>query len=184
MPTDWTIRPCASVCSLCGTAFADRQTLHTRLLFSRDGYLRQDFCADCWPRRDAAQDAPLPATEISDWTATYHAPPPKPLPPVQRETAESLLRQLIETDDPANAAPLFILAVMMERRRIFIERKVALQPDGARLRLYEHRKTGETFLIPDPGLRLTDLEPVQLQVLSLLSAPPNPPPLENQQISQ
>ncbi|MBO7434381.1 hypothetical protein J6U76_00090 [bacterium] len=184
MPFNWSLRPCAAACHLCGTAFADRQTLHSRLLFTREGYDRQDYCLDCWPRRAADPDASPAATEVSDWTHDFHAPPPKAAPPVQRESAEALLRQLIETDDPAQAAPLFVLAVMLERRRIFVERQVALQPDGRRLRLYEHRKTGETFLIPDPNLRLADLEPVQLQVLSLLSAPPNPAPLENQRISQ
>lgn len=168
MLAEWNVRPCAAVCHLCGAEFVDKQPLHSRLLFSLDGYARQDFCATCWPQRASAPATSLAATEVSDWTHPFHAPPPKAPEPVQRETAETLLRQLIESDDPSNAAPLFVLAVMLERRRIFVERQVAIQPDGHRIRLYEHKKTGETFLIPDPNLRLADLEPIQLQVMNLL----------------
>lgn len=168
MIAEWNVRGCAPACHLCQTPFADRQGLHSRLMFSQDGYARQDFCADCWPRRADDPATSLVDTEVSDWNATYHAPAPRPEEALRKETAEDLLRQLMETDDPANAAPMFILAVMLERRRIFVEKQVTLQPDGRRIRLYEHKKTGETFVVPDPDLKLSELEPIQEQVMALL----------------
>jgi hypothetical protein len=36
------------------------------------------------------------------------------------------------------------------------------------VRVYEHRKSGETFLVVDPKLSLNEIEPVQLQVITLL----------------
>ena len=63
---------------------------------------------------------------------------------------------------------IFVLAVMLERRRLFVERDVQLFEDGGKKRIYEHRGTGETFVIVDPQLRLTDLEHVQTEVVTLL----------------
>ena len=37
-------------------------------------------------------------------------------------------------------------------------------------------RTGETFLIPDPHLRLDQLEHVQAEVAALLAPPPSPAP--------
>jgi hypothetical protein len=50
--------------------------------------------------------------------------------------------------------------------------------DGRITRIYEHPKTGEVFVIPDPGLRLDQLAAVQAEVSALLA--PEPAPLEPQ----
>ena len=85
-----------------------------------------------------------------------------------KETAESLLRQLIEVEDPSKTNVMYILAVMLERRRIFAERDVQERRDGMKIRVYEHKKTGETFLIPDPQLKLSDIHHVQEEVVAML----------------
>jgi hypothetical protein len=36
--------------------------------------------------------------------------------------------------------------------------------------VYEHGETGDVFLVPDPGLRLDELESVQNEVANLLRA--------------
>jgi uncharacterized protein (DUF2384 family) len=87
---------------------------------------------------------------------------------LKKETAESLLRQFMETDDPSRRNAIFILAVMLERRRVLAERDVQAREDGVKVRVYEHRKTGETFLVPDPGLKLAELAHVQREVMDLL----------------
>ena len=179
----WNIRPCARACLRCGAAFPDQTPLPSRLLLApAEGYLRQDFCPDCWANRDAPlPDSPYPvpaASPVSDWTSTYRAPDPKTPPPLPHATAETLLRQYMETDDPANAPLLYLLAVMLERKRVLVEKTVTALPDGTHARLYEHKKTGESFLIPDPDLKLTELAPLQDRLASLLGLPPkkSPPP--------
>jgi len=191
MIVTWNLRACAPGCHRCGRPFADGERLVSRLLFSpAAGYAREDFCAACWPLRAETPLSvpatpgesllPAPAIQISDWAAVFHAPPPKPEEPLRRETAETLLRRLMEEGDPSRSDIVFILAVMLERRRILVERDVQLQPGGRKIRLYEHRKSGESFVIPDPGLRLDDLAPLQERVLALLSgaspAPADLPP--------
>ena len=34
--------------------------------------------------------------------------------------------------------------------------------------VYEHRKTGDTFVLIDPQLKLTEIEPVQEEIMALL----------------
>ena len=167
MNAEWNIRACADQCAACGRKFADRERLMSRLRFTPpDGYLREDYCVACWPAAGANG-----AGSVSAWSAKWLAPAPKTPEPLKRETAESLLRELMETDDPAKGNVIFILAVMLERRRILAEKEVQVQPDGRKIRVYEHKQTGESFVVPDPGLRLREIESVQREVLELLGAP-------------
>ena len=49
-------------------------------------------------------------------------------------------------------------------------RSAEKQGEGGRLtRIYEHAKTGEVFVIPDPGLRLDQLGDVQSEVAAMLA---------------
>ena len=49
--------------------------------------------------------------------------------------------------------------------------------DDSLTRIYEHVKTGEVFVVPDPQLRLDQVEQVQMQVAGLLGAPAPAPAL-------
>lgn len=159
--TEWNIKAPSSVCHVCGRAFADRDPFVSRLSFGAEGYERRDCCIGCW--HEAQRSGSL-----SIWKSLYRPPPPPPPEPIQRETAESLLRRFMEEANPSRRNVIFILAVMLERRRVLVERDVQVRQDGVKIRLYEHRKTGETFFIPDPGLRLADLQQVQQEILTLL----------------
>jgi hypothetical protein len=64
---------------------------------------------------------------------------------------------------------VYVLAVMLERSKILVERDTKPQDDGTILRVYEDRKNGDTFVILDPRLRLENLSEVQSQVVALLS---------------
>ena len=170
MPHDWNIRPRGSACETCLRPFVDGEVCVSSIRSERDDagapiLVRSDRCRDC-AKAAPAQDA------ISVWQSPYHAPEPPPPDPAPRQTVESLLRRLMEGDDAAERQPaIYILAVMLERKRVLLERDVRTQPDGTVMRLYEHRRTGEVFLVNDPGLRLDQLEPVQREVADLLSAP-------------
>lgn len=179
MNSEWNIKARGETCGRCGKAFQDEQPFMSRLVFAAEGYQRLDACLGCWQEND--KDGAL-----SVWKSVFKLPPPPPPEPLKKETAESLLRQLMETDDPAQCNVIYILAVMLERRRVLVERDVQIRPDGLKVRFYEHRKTGETFVIPDPELRLAELESVQHDVLILLegqggdpaAAAPVAPPAE------
>lgn len=169
MNPEWNIRTCADQCVACQRKFADRETLMSRLRFAAEGYLREDFCPACWAARASGG-----GTEVSAWSARWFAPEKKASEPLKKETAESLLRELMETDDPSKRNVIFILAVMLERRRILVEKEVQVHPDGRKIRVYEHKQTGESFVVPDPQLRLKEIEHVQQEVMELLGIPPPP----------
>ena len=159
---EWNIKPRSNLCVQCQTPFVDRQTYVSRLAFVETGYERFDYCTTCWEKRETTPGA------ISVWKGEFEIPPPPPPEPLKKETAESLLRHLIEQNDPRRNV-IFILAVMLERRRILVERDTQTRADGALLRIYEHRKTGDTFVITDPQLDLDHIQQVQLEVMTLLS---------------
>lgn len=177
MAHDWNIRPRGSLCETCQHPFADGEVCVSSIRSERDDagapiLVRSDRCRAC------AKAAPTEGA-ISVWQSPYHAPEPPPPDPAPKQTVESLLRRLMEGDDAAERQPaIYILAVMLERKRVLIERDVRTQPDGTVMRLYEHRRTGEVFLVNDPGLRLDQLEPVQREIADLLSAPEESPKSE------
>ena len=78
----------------------------------------------------------------------------------------------MEDEDDTRINVIYILAVMLERKRILVERDIQTKDDGTTIRVYEHRQSGETFLIPEPYLRLDQLEHVQTEVVEMLGGTP------------
>ena len=111
---------------------------------------------------------------ISHWQGVYEAPTP-PVDAIQKDTAETLLRKLIELNDPRYVPAGYILAVMLERKRI-LKIKDQLMREGKRIFVYEMPRTGDVFTVTDPALRLDQLEEVQRDVANLLEHGLNPPP--------
>lgn len=172
---EWNIQSRAHACESCARSFADRQPYHTVLFDRKSEFLRQDVCAECWQTK--FQAARSQAGFVSCWQGTYEAPPPAS-EPVNRETAETLLRKLIEQDDRRHEPASYILAVMLERKRIF-KVKEQIVREGKRTFIYEHSRTGDVFTITDPNLRLDQLEAVQRDVAALLEhGVDQPPPAE------
>lgn len=158
---EWDIKERSKACMACSRPFADQEGLFSKLEHGAEGYTRADYCEPCWPTVDKSR-------ALSIWRSVFRPPPPPPEEPLKKETAESLLRRLVETENPANRNTIYILAVMLERRRVLIEKDVQTREDGIKVRVYEHRHTGDVFLIPDPELRLDELEHVQKEVVAML----------------
>ncbi len=67
---------------------------------------------------------------------------------------------------------------MLERQKLL--RETDSQPTaGGILRIYEHRKTGEVFIVKDPNIPLDKVEQIQNEVIELLS--PKPAPVEEEE---
>lgn len=158
---DWQIRSRAHQCLKTEKPFTKGDEVYSRLLITEEGYVREDFNKEGWEHVKAQ-----PA--ISTWKSDYEAPAPPKQEAVQKENAESLLRKLIEQEDDKNQNTIYILSVMLERKRLLIERDVQKQPNGEIIRVYEYKQGGETFLIHDPKLKLAELEAVQIEVVAML----------------
>ncbi len=166
---DWNIKPRASHCSGCNAPFQPGMSGHSLLDPTDEGYQRRDLCPACFkalPR--VAGQVPSGAWTFTVPKATTHKAKEEP---VQKETAEHLLRVLSERGDPADQGVIYVLAILLERTKQFIERKVTTAPDGKRIRHYEQKSSGDLFTIVDPALRAEDLPAVQQRVLALLEGP-------------
>src|SRR5439155_24549891 len=96
----------------------------------------------------------------------YQPLPTKPAEPVPKETAEQLFRRLIASKNPpANAC--YVLAAMLVRKRVLKQVKTEQGANG-RVLIYEQPANGDVFIVPDPQLRLDELETVQNEVAELL----------------
>ena len=133
--------------------------------YEKSEYIRHDICEPCWT--NASEGATDRKGYISHWQGTYEAPPPAPPEAIQKDNAENLLRKLLKTEDPRWREASYILAVMLERKRM-LKVKDQLKDDGGRVFVYEVRKTGDIFTIPDPNLKMEQLEQVQIEVAALL----------------
>jgi hypothetical protein len=162
---EWNIQSRGHVCEACGKTFADQEHYHTLLFDEKQDFRRSDVCVSCWQRQyaDGGRDR---KGFVSYWQGIYEAPTPAP-EPIQKDTAESLLRKLIELNDPRYIPAGYILAVMLERKRL-LKVKEQLVSEGRRVFVYEHPRTGDLFTIIDPALQLNQLEQVQRDVADLL----------------
>lgn len=163
---DWNIQSRAHHCQACEHKFADKQPYHTVLCDEKHEYQRMDVCDKCWQAQFAA-GAKDRKGFISHWQGVYHAPPAQPPEAIQKDTAETLLRKLMELNDAKYAAASYILAVMLERKRI-LKVQSQFKQEGKRVFVYEHPKTGDVYTIPDPDLHLDQLQQVQHDVANLL----------------
>jgi hypothetical protein len=164
---NWHVKKCAKACDGCEEEFQHKQALYSRLFFDAGEYLRQDFCEKCWTKE---------ARGLSTWKTVFIVPPPPAEEAVKKENAESLLRKLMAKENDEDLNAVFILTVMLERKKILVERDVQRREDGMKIRVYEHKKTGESFMVPDPELKLTELEEIQEEVVVLLGGKPRNAP--------
>ena len=162
MNQDWSIQHRADKCAITGRPFEDGEHFYTLLYYDKDGYRREDISEAAFKERN---DNVQP---YSMWRAKYEPPPPPAPEPIGRQTAEDLLRRYMDEPSPQHAAARFLLAAMLERKKLLKEVE-ARRESGSLTRIYEHTKTGEVFVVPDPQLRLDQLEQVQQEVATLLS---------------
>lgn len=162
---EWNIQSRAHACHATGRAFADGEPCHTVLVSAGPLFERLDLSEEGWK----VQSVEILARPdlISHWKGTYHAPPAAPPEAIAKGDAEALLRKLVERRDERHVPACYILAVMLERKRI-LKVKQQLRENGKRVFVYEQSRTGDIFAIVDPDLHLEQLEAVQRDVADLL----------------
>ena len=170
MNNDWTIQSRSPHCASTGLAFNEGEPFYTLLFHEKDGFRREDLCEEAFKNRG---ETPAP---YSFWRSKFEPPQATPPEAVSRQTAEDLLRSYMLESGIEHSNARYILALMLERKRLLREIEVKHGEDQSLTRIYEHVKTGEVFVVPDPQLRLDQVEQVQMQVAGLLGAPaPNAP---------
>jgi len=162
----WHIKSRAHQCSISEKPFADGEVFFTAIFPDPelDGYLRSDFSQEAWESR--AKEAPLP---FSFWRTVYRTPEVEAkVTIVDKDDPESLLKMMIEQDEAHTENTRYILAIMLERKKILIETDSQKTRTGL-LRIYEHRYSGEVFIVKDPLIPLREITPLQEEVQKMLS---------------
>lgn len=160
MNQDWEIRKRSDACTVTGRAFAEGEFFYTALYREGDGFRREDVAEEAW------QALPAEPRPFSFWRSKFEMPPPPPPEPLAKQDAESILRRLIEENAETTRNARYILALMLERKRLL----KPMPSEDPEVLVYEHAQSGETFIIPDPHLSLDQIPDVQREVGALLGA--------------
>lgn len=164
MNPEWSIQSRGDRCAATGEPFKEDEYFYTVLYDEVAGFRREDLSEAAF--RDRPEDAPAP---FSFWRTKYEPPVPGTPEALGKQTAEDLLRRYMEEDEPELANARFILALMLERKRILKEVETKHDDQGRLLRIYERAKTGEVFMIIDPQLKLEEIAGVQEGIAAQLA---------------
>ena len=165
----WSIKSRSHTCFISERQFLDGENFYTAI-FPDDqsgGYIRKDFCMEAW--EDFIQNPPENSlSPFSFWSSIYHVPVKEEEVKVTNKSPEDLLRRLIEEDQEHTENARYILAIMLERKKQLVEADSQTTPTGI-IRIYEHRKSGDVFIVKDPNVQLADIESIQEEVSDLLA---------------
>ena len=177
----WNLARRSHRCAKLDRPFVEDEPVYTAVYIDEetDQFERADYCEEGWNRLKDGR------TPFSSWKSPYVPPPPPDAKPdvVEKENPEDLLRRLLEENSPATINARFILAIMLERKRVF--EQTDTQEEGDQLiRVYRQKKTDEIYLVEDPKLHLDELTSVQTEVLELLSPSQAKPKSESESESE
>jgi hypothetical protein len=158
---EWNIQPRALQCAVSGRPFEKGERVFSALYWRDGQYQRVDLCEQAWKDRNENIEP------LSAWQTEFVPPPPPEPEALRKDDAESLLRRLIAENAPAMRNARYILALMLERKKVVRQIEKQRQ-DGVSTLVYEHIASGEVWLIEDPGLKLGELSAVQDEVARLL----------------
>lgn len=161
LTNEWPIKHRADACARTGRPFQPNESFYTLLFREGDGFRREDLSEEAWTQRNEN------IQPFSFWKTRYEPPPSTPPEPLAKQNAEDLLRRLLAENNPANANVCYVLAVMLERKRV-LKQVNSEQSGDQRVLIYEHAKSGDVFIVPEVRLRLAELEQVQTEVAQQL----------------
>jgi len=161
MLNDWEIRSRAHTCARTSHEFVEGEFFYTLLYRDGEGFRREDLCEEAWESRNDNIEP------FSFWRSKYEPPPPPAPEAMPKDDAESLLRRLMAEQDPTKANLCYILALMLERKRILRP----IESSDPEMIVYERAGSGETFVMRDPNLSLDQIPAIQMEVAEMLTAP-------------
>ncbi len=160
LANDWAIKHRSDACSVTQRPFNEGEYFYTLLFRDAEGFRREDMTEQAWTNRNEN------IQPFSFWRTKYQPAPVAPPETLGKQSAEDLFRRLMSSENPPINA-CYVLAAMLERKKVI--KQIKTEQDGdRRLLIYEHGESGDVFIVPDPQLRLAELESVQNEVASLL----------------
>lgn len=164
MLQQWNIRSRSHHCAVTERPFEDGEKHYTAIYLDpkTSEYTRRDVSLDAWEQELSER------TPFSFWKSVYEKSAPDGKPEITpKEDALTMLQRLIEEGNPHTENARYILAAMLERKRVLSPKDRKETEEGILL-VYENKKTGEIYIVRDPELRLDEVAGVQEEVATLL----------------
>lgn len=165
---DWQIQKRSKTCNSCEQEFREGNLYHCTLRFEDGIPIRHDICSFCW-------NGPLSSDAERSGYVSYWKGSVKPRlvekkeDPIQQSVAENLLRKYLHSSEQSHKNFCYVLALILERKKELVQRELRNDKEsGRKLMVYEHPRTGETIIIEDPQLNLSEISDVQKQVCGVL----------------
>src|SRR5476651_2184701 len=110
---EWSIQARALQCAVSGRPFEKGERIFSALYWREGQYQRVDLCAEAWKARNENIEP------LSAWQTDFVPPPPPEEPEaMKKDDAESLLRRLVAENAPNTRNARYILALMLERKKV------------------------------------------------------------------
>ena len=101
------------------------EQFYTLLFREGEGFRREDLSEEAWTQRNEN------IRPFSFWKTRYEPPPAAPPEPLPKENAEDILRRLLAENNPRHANACYVLAVMLERKRVLKQIKTEQTDEAA-----------------------------------------------------
>jgi len=161
---DWKIDKGAAACLACGRGFSPGEEFFSGLeeTGAEEEFARRDFCPACWAKG--------PRPFFSHWRTKRPAGQGE-VTFVERASLEECFRSLWESGEGAKRPKLlYVLALLLVRRKVFRLEEVEREGLGLRLKLKRVGST-ERFTVDDPRLGLTEVDALLGEVGGLFAGP-------------
>lgn len=165
----WHLRSRSLQCSVTGHEFEADELFYTAIFPDpeSEAFERRDFSEEAWLARGEDTETPF-----SFWRSVFKPRQVEEKVEItDKHDPETLLKRLVEEDEEHTENVRYILAVMLERKKILVETDAQQTPTGL-LRIYEHRKDGDVYIVKDPQIPLSEVDRVQDEVHALLMPKP------------
>ena len=161
----WKLSTRKPYCSHTGEAFEEGRPFYTAIFWNDEAgeFQREDYTEFAW---NIIRDDIMP---FSFWRSTFEPPSPENRrnEVVDKDDAESILRHMIEENDPETVKTRYLLALILERKKILVPID-SQDKDGQRYIIYKRRKTEEIFIVVDPNLEMQEIPAIQDAVFAAL----------------
>ncbi|MDP3980685.1 MAG: hypothetical protein Q8Q33_04645 [Chlamydiota bacterium] len=162
---EWEIQERTNACYGCQKEFKNADEFQCLLILPETldaDIIRRDFCVSCWSQ------FPSDNGQYLFWRGKVKIDevPEKPKP-VKDELVAPVLKSLLSSDNVLHRKSCYVLLVMLERKKIMFHRDTFQQNEKYYL-VYENIRTGESIVIEDPQIHLSDIEKLQQEVKPVL----------------
>ena len=135
----WNITGCNKQCKGCNVQFQDGHIYHCHLSLGVDGPIREDYCQECWDKFNLES-----SEKISYWQGKFKS---KTVvvkeEPIKESASKRLLKKWLNSPERLHQCFCYILALMLQRKKIFQPQPPLKEPGNKDKLVYEDKETGE-----------------------------------------